>query len=103
MTIKLQYDDALMISILLTVTLIFFMYYQLVILNIEIILPSLSIYIMTLTKNIKFLFFIKYKNKRYYKYIKKRYFSDLLILLFKYFLSLKLLLKISRKNNFFVT
>ncbi len=72
MTIKLQYDDALMISILLTVTLIFFMYYQLVILNIEIISPSLSIYIMTLTKNIKFLFFIKYKNKRYYKYIKKR-------------------------------
>lgn len=72
MTIKLQYDDALMISILLTVTLIFFMYYQLVILNIEIILPSLSIYIMTLTKNIKFLFFIKHKNKRYYKYIKKR-------------------------------
>lgn len=72
MTIKLQYDDALMISILLTVTLIFFMYYQLVILNIEIILLSLSIYIMTLTKNIKFLFFIKYKNKRYYKYIKKR-------------------------------
>ncbi len=72
MTIKLQYDDALMISILLTVTLIFFMYYQLVILNIEIILPSLSIYIMTFTKNIKFLFFIKYKNKRYYKYIKKR-------------------------------
>ncbi len=72
MTIKLQYDDALMISILLTVTLIFFMYYQLVILNIEIILSSLSIYIMTLTKNIKFLFFIKYKNKRYYKYIKKR-------------------------------
>ncbi len=72
MTIKLQYDDALMISILLTVTLIFFMYYQLVILNIEIILSSLLIYIMTLTKNIKFLFFIKYKNKRYYKYIKKR-------------------------------
>lgn len=72
MTIKLQYDDALMISILLTVTLIFFMYYQLVILNIEIILSSLSIYIMTLTKNIKFLFFIKYKNKSYYKYIKKR-------------------------------
>lgn len=72
MTIKLQYDDPLMISILLTVTLIFFMYYQLVILNIEIILSSLSIYIMTLTKNIKFLFFIKYKNKRYYKYIKKR-------------------------------
>lgn len=72
MTIKLQYDDALMISILLTVTLIFFMYYQLVILNIVIILSSLSIYIMTLTKNIKFLFFIKYKNKRYYKYIKKR-------------------------------
>lgn len=72
MTIKLQYDDALMISILLTVTLIFFMYYQLVILNIEIILPSLSIYIMTLTKNTKFLFFIKYKNKRYYKYNKKR-------------------------------
>lgn len=72
MTIKLQYDDALMISILLTVTLIFFMYYQLVILNIEIISPSLSIYIMTLTKNIKFLFFIKYKNKIYYKYIKKR-------------------------------
>lgn len=72
MTIKLQYDDALMISILLTVTLIFFMYYQLVILNIEIILSSLSIYIMTLTKNIKFLFFIKYKNKRYYKYIKNR-------------------------------
>ncbi len=72
MTIKLQYDDALMISILLTVTLIFFMYYQLVILNIEIILSSLSIYIMTLSKNIKFLFFIKYKNKRYYKYIKKR-------------------------------
>ncbi len=70
MTIKLQYDDALMISILLTVTLIFFMYYQLVILNIEIILSSLSIYIMTLSKNIKFLFFIKYKNKRYYKYIK---------------------------------
>ena len=66
MTIKLQYDDALMISILLTVTLIFFMYYQLVILNIEIILSSLSIYIMTLSKNIKFLFFIKYKNKRYY-------------------------------------
>lgn len=54
MTIKLQYDDALMISILLTVILIFFMYYQLVILNIEIILPFLSIYIMTLTKNIKF-------------------------------------------------
>lgn len=72
MTIKLQYDDALMISIVLTVTLIFFMYYQLVILNIEIILSSLAIYIMTLTKNIKFLFFIKYKNKRYYKYIKKR-------------------------------
>lgn len=72
MTIKLQYDDALMISILLTVTLIFFMYYQLFILNIEIILSSLSIYIMKLTKNIKFLFFIKYKNKRYYKYIKKR-------------------------------
>ncbi len=72
MTIKLQYDDALMISILLTVTLIFFMYYQLVILNIEIILSSLSIYIMTLSKNIKFLFFIKYKNKMYYKYIKKR-------------------------------
>lgn len=72
MTIKLQYDDALMISILLTVTLIFFMYYQLVILNIEIILSSLSIYIMTLSKNIKFLFFINYKNKRYYKYIKKR-------------------------------
>ncbi len=72
MTIKLQYDDALMISILLTVTLIFFMYYQLVILNIEIILPSLSIYIMTLTKNIKVLFFIKYKNKWYYKYSKKR-------------------------------
>lgn len=72
MTIKLQYDDALMISILLTVTLIFFIYYQLVILNIEIILPSLSISIMTLTKNIKFLFFIKYKNKRYYKYIKNR-------------------------------
>ena len=72
MTIKLQYDDALMISILLTVTLIFFTYYQLVILNIEIILPSLSIYIMTLTKNIKFLFFIKYKNKSYYKNIKKR-------------------------------
>lgn len=72
MTIKLQYDDALMISILLTVTLIFFMYYQLVILNIEIILSSLSIYIMTLSKNIKFLFFIKYKNKRYYKYIKNR-------------------------------
>lgn len=72
MTIKLQYDDALMISILLTVTLIFFMYYQLVILNIVIILSSLSIYIMTLTKNIKFLFFIKYKNKRYCKYIKKR-------------------------------
>lgn len=63
MTIKLQYDDALMILILLTVKLIFFMYYQLVILNIEIILPSLSIYIMTLTKNIKFLFFIKYKKK----------------------------------------
>ncbi len=56
MTIKLQYDDALMISILLTVTLIFFMYYQLVILNIEIILSSLAIYIMTLTKNIKFYF-----------------------------------------------
>lgn len=72
MTIKLQYDDALMISILLTVTLIFFMYYQLVILNIDVILPSISIYIMTFTKNIKFLFFIKYKNKRYYKYIKKR-------------------------------
>ena len=72
MTIKLQYDDALMISILLTVTLIFFTYYQLVILNIEIILSSLSIYIMTLTKNIKFLFFIKYKNKSYYKNIKKR-------------------------------
>lgn len=72
MTIKLQYDDALMISIVLTVTLIFFMYYQLVILNTEIILPSLSIYIMTLTKNIKFLFFIKYKNKMYYKYIKNR-------------------------------
>ncbi len=72
MTIKLQYDDALMISILLTVTLIFFMYYQLVILNIEIILSSLLIYIMTLSKNIKFLFFIKYKNKIYYKYIKKR-------------------------------
>lgn len=64
MTIKLQYDDALMISILLTVTLIFFMYYQLVILNIEIISPSLSIYIMTLTKNIKFLFFIKYKKQK---------------------------------------
>lgn len=72
MTIKLQYDDALMISIVLTVTLIFFMYYQLVILNIEVILSSISIYIMTLTKNIKFLFFIKYKNKRYYKYIKNR-------------------------------
>lgn len=56
MTIKLQYDDALMISILLTVTLIFFMYYQLVILNIEIILPSLSIYIMTLTKILNFYF-----------------------------------------------
>lgn len=56
MTIKLQYDDALMISILLTVTLIFFMYYQLVILNIDIILPSISIYIMTFTKNIKFYF-----------------------------------------------
>ncbi len=56
MTIKLQYDDALMISILLTVTLIFFMYYQLVILNIDVILPSISIYIMTFTKNIKFYF-----------------------------------------------
>ncbi len=56
MTIKLQYDDALMISILLTVTLIFFMYYQLVILNIDVILLSISIYIMTFTKNIKFYF-----------------------------------------------
>lgn len=56
MTIKLQYDDALMISLLLTVTLIFFMYYQLVILNIDVILPSISIYIMTFTKNIKFYF-----------------------------------------------
>ncbi len=56
MTIKLQYDDALMISILLTVILIFFMYYQLVILNIDVILPSISIYIMTFTKNIKFYF-----------------------------------------------
>lgn len=56
MTIKLQYDDALMISILLIVTLIFFMYYQLVILNIDVILPSISIYIMTFTKNIKFYF-----------------------------------------------
>ncbi len=56
MTIKLQYDDALMISILLIVTLLFFDYYQLFNLIVVGILPCILVCIITLIKNISFLY-----------------------------------------------
>ncbi|MND19577.1 hypothetical protein D3C80_98960 [compost metagenome] len=56
MTIKLQYDDALMISILLIVTLLFFAYYQ-IFNSIQVgILPCILVCIITLVKNIRFLY-----------------------------------------------
>ncbi len=54
MTIKLQYDDALMISILLIVTLLFFIYYQIFNSNQVGILLYILVCIMTLIKNIEF-------------------------------------------------
>lgn len=56
MTIKLQYDDALMISILLIVTLLFFIYYQIFNSTRVGILPCIVVCIMTLIKNIDFNF-----------------------------------------------
>lgn len=56
MTIKLQYDDALMISILLIVTLLFFAYYQ-IFNSIQVgILRYILVCIITLVKNIRFLY-----------------------------------------------
>jgi len=54
MTIKLQYDDALMISILLIITLLFFIYYQIFNSTRAGILPYILVRIMTLIKNIDF-------------------------------------------------
>lgn len=54
MTIKLQYDDALMISILLIITLLFFIYYQIFNSTRASILPYILVRIMTLIKNIDF-------------------------------------------------
>jgi len=56
MTIKLQYDDALMISILLIVTLLFFIYYQIFNSTRVGILPCILVCIITLVKNIRFLY-----------------------------------------------
>lgn len=56
MTIKLQYDDALMISILLIVTLLFFIYYQIFNLILVGILRYILVCIITLVKNIRFLY-----------------------------------------------
>lgn len=56
MTIKLQYDDALMISILLIVTLLFFTYYQIFNLILVGILRYILVCIITLVKNIRFLY-----------------------------------------------
>lgn len=54
MTIKLQYDDALMISILLIVTLLFFIYYQIFNSTRVGILPCILVSIMTSIKNTDF-------------------------------------------------
>ncbi len=54
MTIKLQYDDALMISILLIVTLLFFICYQIFNSTLADILLCILVSIMTLIKNIDF-------------------------------------------------
>lgn len=54
MTIKLQYDDALMISILLIVTLLFFIYYQIFNSTRVGILSCILVSIMTPIKNIDF-------------------------------------------------
>ena len=51
MTIKLQYDDALMISILLIVTLLFFIYYQIFNSTPVGILLCILVCIVTLIKN----------------------------------------------------
>ncbi len=56
MTIKLQYDDALMISILLIVTLLFFTYYQIFNSILVGILRYILVCIITLVKNIRFLY-----------------------------------------------
>lgn len=56
MTIKLQYDDALMISILLIVTLLFFIYYQIFNSILVGILRYILVCIITLVKNIRFLY-----------------------------------------------
>lgn len=63
MTIKLQYDDALMISILLIVTLLFFIYYQIFNSILVDILPCILVCIITLVKNIRFLYLYNIKNK----------------------------------------
>ena len=54
MTIKLQYDDALMISILLIIILLFFIYYQIFNSTRAGILSYILVRIMTLIKNIDF-------------------------------------------------
>jgi len=56
MTIKLQYDDALMISILLIIRLLFFIYYQIFKSTRVGIVPCVLVCIMTLIKNIDFKF-----------------------------------------------
>lgn len=56
MTIKLQYDDALMISILLIDTLLFFTYYQIFNSILVGILRYILVCIITLVKNIRFLY-----------------------------------------------
>lgn len=56
MTIKLQYDDALMISILLIVTLLFSTYYQIFNSILIGILRYILVCIITLVKNIRFLY-----------------------------------------------